>query len=144
LEFFQSIEKQNFECDILLVTFIEGDEFIFQIEKSGHIQECDNFGIIGDGTYVAEAFLYLRACESSDSVGLALYEVIEAMTMAAQCVSTVSKIQTFNVVYPPGFRAGNRRLSFDTLTTKGEKFFQSIFNDRFGWRKIKDFPETSR
>jgi 20S proteasome alpha/beta subunit len=139
---YQKVEKQDFECEVLIVAFIEGDQFIFQIERSGHVEECENFGIVGEGTYMAEAFLYLRGHSSDCSVGLALFDVWEAMKMSATVVDSVSGECTIDILYPPGERGTHVEAEF--LTPAGHKFMLDTWKERFGIRRVKSFPRLPK
>lgn len=139
---FQAVERKDLECEVIIVAFVDGNQYIFQVERSGHVEECDNFALIGDGTYVAEAMLYLRKHESTDSVGLALYHVWEAMRVASRRVGTVSKTHSIDVLYPPKERGTH--VTADELTGTGFRFMEEQFTEKFGIRKVKKFPELPK
>jgi len=63
---FRAIEAKDLECEVIIVAFVDKAPYIFQVERSGHVEERDNFALVGEGTYVAEAMLYFRKHESSD------------------------------------------------------------------------------
>ena len=140
---FQHIEKQDFECDVIIVAFIGDLEFIFQIEKSGHIEECDNFAIVGEGAYVAQAFMYLRKHDSEDRVDLTLYHVYEAMEMASRCVGSVGKEHSIDVLYPPNEDKREPGVTGDELTSSGFGFMRRRFKD-YGIRTISRFPRLPK
>jgi hypothetical protein len=136
---YQKIERQGFEADVLMLVFVDDLQYIFVVEKSGHFLECDNFGIVGDGTYVAEALMYLRKHESTQSLSETVYHIYEAMFMAARCVGDVGGTHTINVLYPPGER--KKTVSIDELSKDGFKFMREKFVNRFGIRRIGYFPK---
>jgi 20S proteasome alpha/beta subunit len=136
---FRAIEQKNLECEVIIVAFVGKEPYIFQVEQSGHVEERDNFALIGEGTYVAEAALYFRKHESSDSAAVAFYNVWEALYMAARRVGTVSKTHSIDILIPPGERSTHVDVYY--LTNSGFKFMKNLFQDQFGVRKIKKFPD---
>jgi 20S proteasome alpha/beta subunit len=136
---FSAIEAKNLECEVIIVAFANKTPYIFQVERSGHVEERDNFALIGDGTYVAEAALYFRKHESRDSVAVALYNVWEALFMTARRVGSVSKTHSIDLLVPPG-ECGTHTAVY-TLTNRGFRFMKKLFRDQFGVRKIKEFPD---
>lgn len=136
---FRGIEAKDLECEVIIIAFVDKIPFIFQVERSGHVEERDNFALIGEGTYVAEAMLYFRKHESSDPAAMALYNVWEALYMAARRVGTVSKTHSIDMLIPPGERGTHSTVY--TLTNAGFKFMKKLFRDQFGVRKIVKFPD---
>lgn len=136
---FQAIEAKDLECEVIIVAFVDKIPFIFQVERSGHVEERDNFALVGEGTYVAEAMLYFRKHESSDPAAMALYNVWEALYMAARRVGTVSKTHSIDMLIPPGERSTHSTVY--TLTDAGFKFMKKLFRDQFGLRRISKFPD---
>jgi hypothetical protein len=80
---FQAVEKRDMECDVIIIAFVQGATYIFQVNKDGHVEECENFATIGDGGYVAEAIMYFRKHSNQDSLRETLYHVYESMHVAA-------------------------------------------------------------
>lgn len=138
---FKGIESKDLECEVIIVAFVDDNQYIFQVERSGHVEECENFALVGEGTYVAEAILYLRKHDSRDSVEQALYHVWEALHLAARRVPTVSKTYSIDVLYPPKRRGTH--VTADELTDTGFKFMKEQFG-RFGIKRIKSFPELPK
>jgi 20S proteasome alpha/beta subunit len=136
---FRAIEAKDLECEVIIIAFVNREPYIFQIERSGHVEERDNFALVGEGTYVAEAMLYFRKHESSDPAAMALYNVWEALYMAARRVGTVSKTHSIDMLIPPGERSTHSTVY--TLTNMGFKFMKKLFRDQFGVRKITKFPD---
>jgi len=135
---FRAIEAKNLECEVIIVAFVDKEPYIFIVEESGHVEERDNFALVGEGTYVAEAMLYFRKHESSDPLPVAIYNVWEALYMAARRVATVSKTHSIDILIPPGERSTHSTVY--ALTNKGFKFMKELFQDQFGVRRIKKFP----
>ncbi len=135
------IAKQSLECAIIVIAFLEKIPYIFQVERDGDMQECDNFATVGDGAGIAEGTLYLRKQESSDSLDLTSYHVYEAMHMARLCVSSVGKQHTINVLYPPEEKG--KHVMADFLTNKAGFEFMREQYKKFGMKKIdrKRFPK---
>jgi 20S proteasome alpha/beta subunit len=141
---FRAIEAKDLECEVIVVAFVDKDPYIFQVERSGHVEERDNFALIGEGTYVAEAMLYFRKHQSSDPVAIAVYHVWEALFMASKRVGTVSKTHSIDILVPPGERSTH--VSVYDLTNAGFKFMKRQFDENFGIRKITRFanlPENA-
>jgi 20S proteasome alpha/beta subunit len=136
---FRAIEANDLECEVIIVAFVDKIPFIFQVERSGHVEERDNFALVGEGTYVAEAMLYFRKHESSDPAAIAIYNVWEALYMASRRVGTVSKTHSIDILVPPGER-GVHSTAY-TLTNSGFKFMKKQFTDKFGVRRITKFPD---
>lgn len=136
---FRAIEAKDLECEVIIVAFVDKFPYIFVVERSGHVEERDNFALIGEGTYVAEAMLYFRKHESSDSLAVALYNVWEALYMAARRVGTVSKTHSIDILVPPGERGTHSTVY--TLTNTGFKVMKKLFRDQFGVRRITKFPD---
>ena len=136
---YRKIERVDFECDVIVIAFVDGNQYIFQIERSGHFEECDSFAVVGEGAYVAQAALYLREHDSDDSLDKTLYDVFEAMRLASRCVGSVSKkMHTIIVLYPPKKRGDG--VTADFLTSKGFKFLRTLYKEKFGMRSINKFP----
>jgi 20S proteasome alpha/beta subunit len=135
---FRAIEAKDLECEVIIVAFVDKAPYIFQVERSGHVEERDNFALVGEGTYVAEAMLYFRKHESSDPLAMAIYNVWEALYMAARRVRTVSKTHSIDILIPPGERSTHSTAY--TLTNSGFKFMKKLFQDQFGVRRITKFP----
>ncbi len=136
---FQAIEQKNLECEVIIVAFVDKFPYIFIVESSGHVEERDNFALIGEGTYVAEAALYFRKHESSHPLAVALYSVWEALYMASRRVGTVSKTHSIDILIPPGESGAHSTVY--TLTNSGFKFMKKLFKDQFGVRRITRFPD---
>ena len=136
---FRAIEQKDLECEVIVVAFVDKAPYIFQVERSGHVEERDNFALIGEGTYVAEAILYFRKHESTDSSAVALYNVWEALYMASRRVGTVSKTHSIDILIPPGERSTH--VDVYALTNSGFKFMKRLFHDEFGIRRIVKFPD---
>ena len=136
---FQAIESKDLECEVIIVAFVGKEPYIFIVERNGHVEERDNFALIGEGTYVAEAALYFRKHESSDSLAVAIYNVWEALYMASRRVGTVSKTHSIDILIPPG-ESGTHSTVY-TLTNSGFKFMKKLFRDQFGVRRITKFPD---
>jgi 20S proteasome alpha/beta subunit len=136
---FRAIEEKNLECEVIIVAFVDKFPYIFIVERSGHVEERDNFALVGEGTYVAEAMLYFRKHESSDPAAVAIYNVWEALYMAARRVGTVSKTHSIDILIPPGERGTHSTVY--TLTNTGFKFMKKLFQDQFGVRRITKFPD---
>jgi 20S proteasome alpha/beta subunit len=136
---FRAIEAKNLECEVIIVAFVDKEPYIFQVEQSGHVEERDNFALVGEGTYVAEAALYFRKHESTDQLSVALYNVWEALYMASRRVGTVSKTHSIDILLPPG-ECGTHAAVY-TLTNTGFKFMKKLFREQFGVRKIRKFPD---
>jgi hypothetical protein len=139
---FRGVESKDLECEVIIVAFVDGNQYIFQVERSGHVEECENFALVGEGTYVAEAMLYLRKHDSRDSVEQALYHVWEALHLASRRVPTVSKTYSIDVLYPPKRRRG-AHVTADELTDAGFNFMKEQFA-KCGIRRIKSFPELPK
>lgn len=137
---FQAIERKDLECEVIIVAFVDKEPYIFIVERSGHVEERDNFALIGEGTYVAEAALYFRKHESSDPLSVTLYNVWEALYMASRRVGTVSKTHSIDILIPPG-ESGTHSTVY-TLTNSGFKFMKKLFKDQFGVRRITKFPDV--
>lgn len=135
---FRAIEAKDLECEVIIVAFVDKFPYIFVVERSGHVEERDNFALVGEGTYVAEAMLYFRKHESSDPVSVALYNVWEALHMASKRVRTVSRTHSIDILVPPG-ELGTHSTVF-TLTNSGFKFMKKLFQDKFGAKRITEFP----
>jgi hypothetical protein len=135
---FRAIEAKNLECEVIIVAFVDKEPYIFIVEESGHVEERDNFALVGEGTYVAEAMLYFRKHESSDPLAMAIYNVWEALYMAARRVRTVSKTHSIDILIPPGEHSAHSTVY--TLTNAGFKFMKKLFQDQFGVRRITKFP----
>jgi 20S proteasome alpha/beta subunit len=136
---FREIESKDLECEVIIVAFVDKDPYIFQVERSGHVEERDNFALIGEGTYVAEAMLYFRKHQSADPTAIAIYNVWEALFMASKRVGSVSKTHSIDVLVPPGER-GTHVAVYD-LSNAGFKFMKKQFEEKFGIRKITRFPD---
>jgi len=136
---FRAIEQKDLECEVIIVAFIGNDQYIFQVERSGHVEERDNFALIGEGTYVAEAMLYFRKHESSDPAALAVYHVWEALHIASRRVGTVSKTHSIDILVPPKERSTH--VAVYELTKAGFTFMKKQFYQKFGIRKIGEFPD---
>jgi 20S proteasome alpha/beta subunit len=136
---FSAIEAKDLECEVIIVAFVNKEPYIFIVERSGHVEERDNFALVGEGTYVAEAMLYFRKHESTDPTAVALYNVWEALYMAAKRVGTVSKTHSIDILIPPG--EGGTHSTVYTLTNTGFKFMKKLFRDQFGVRRITKFPD---
>lgn len=136
---FQAIERKDLECEVIIIAFVEKQPYIFIVERNGHVEERDNFALIGEGTYVAEAALYFRKHESSDPLAVALYNVWEALYMASRRVGTVSKTHSIDILIPPGEQGAHSTVYY--LTNTGFKIMKDLFRDRFGVRRIKTFPD---
>lgn len=136
---FKAIEGKDLECEVIIVAFVNKDPYIFQVERSGHVEERDNFALIGDGTYVAEAMLYYRKHESNDPLSVALYHVWEALHISSRRVGTVSRTHSIDILIPP--KEKGTHVAVYELTDAGFKFMKKQFNDRFGIRRIKHFPD---
>lgn len=136
---FQAIESKDLECEVIIVAFVGKEPYIFIVERNGHVEERDNFALIGEGTYVAEAALYFRKHESSDPLAVAIYNVWEALYMASRRVGTVSKTHSIDIIIPPG-ESGTHSTVY-TLTNSGFKFMKKLFKDQFGVRRITKFPD---
>lgn len=136
---FQAIEEKNLDCEVIIVAFVEKQPYIFIVERNGHVEERDNFALIGEGTYVAEAALYFRKHESSDPLAVALYNVWEALYMASRRVGTVSKTHSIDILVPPGEQSTHSTVYY--LTNTGFKIMKELFRDQFGVRRIKKFPD---
>lgn len=139
---FKELNGCDLGCEVILVTFVDNTPFIFEIKKTGQWDDCDNFAIVGEGTWVAEAFLYLRKHESDHSVAETAYVVWEALSLAHRVVGSVGEDHTVNVIYPPGERTPH--MSLDDLTDKGFAFMHEKFKDRFGIRNISRFPKLPK
>jgi 20S proteasome alpha/beta subunit len=136
---FQAIERKDLECEVIIVAFVDKFPYIFIVERSGHVEERDNFALVGEGTYMAEAMLYFRKHESSDPLAMAIYNVWEALYMASRRVGTVSKTHSIDILIPPGERSTHSTVY--TLTNSGFKFMKTLFRDHFGVRRITKFPD---
>lgn len=139
---FRAIEGKDLECEVIIIAFIDKLQYIFQVDRSGHVEERDNFALIGEGTYVAEAMLYFRKHQSSDAAALAFYHVWEALYIASKRVGTVSKTHSIDILIPPGERSAH--VAVFELTDAGFKFMKKQFEDRFGIRKIGKFPDMPK
>lgn len=136
---FRAVEQKDLECEIIVIAFVDQRSYIFQVERSGHIEERDNFALIGDGTYVAEAMLYFRKHEATDPLAMALYHVWEALHISSRRVGTVSKTHSIDILVPPG-EHGAHVAAFE-LTDRGFKFMKKLFQNQFGVRRITKFPD---
>jgi len=136
---FRAIDGKDLECEVIVVAFVDKDPYIFQVERSGHVEERDNFALIGEGTYVAEAMLYFRKHQSSDPAAAAVYHVWEALYMASRRVGTVSKTHSIDILVPPGERGTH--VAVYEITNAGFKFMKKQFRDKFGIRTITKFPD---
>jgi 20S proteasome alpha/beta subunit len=139
---FREVEKKDLECEVIIIAFVDREPYIFQVERGGHIEERDNFALIGEGTYVAEAMLYFRKHESTDSPALAFYHVWEALYIASKRVGTVSKTHSIDILLPPGERGSH--VAIYALKGKGFRFMRKQFKDKFGMRKILKFPDLPK
>jgi 20S proteasome alpha/beta subunit len=139
---FRAVEQKDLECEVIVVAFVDKTPYIFQVERSGHVEERDNFALIGDGTYVAEAMLYFRKHQSSDSAAVAMYHVWEALYIASKRVGTVSKTHTINILVPPKERSPH--VAVYELTDVGFDFMKKKFDEDFGIRKITKFPNLPK
>jgi hypothetical protein len=139
---FKDISYSDLGCEIILFTFLDKTPFVFEIKKNGQWDDCDNFALVGEGAYVAEAFMYLRKHESDFSVEETVYEVWESLVMAHRVVKSVGEDHTINVIYPPGERT--EHMSVDDLTESGFGFMQEKFRKRFGIRSISRFPKLPK
>jgi hypothetical protein len=138
---FRLLDYPDLNCEAIVMMFVDDTTYIFELKKNGQWDDCDNFALIGEGAYVAEAFLYLRKHESDCSLGEALYHVFESLKMAADCVGTVGQDHTISVLYPPKDSAGGEYVAVDELTEKGFKFMEDKFKERFGIRQVMRFPK---
>ena len=136
---FRAVEQKDLECEVIIVAFVEKDPYIFQVERSGHVEERDNFALIGEGTYVAEAMLYYRKHESTDPLSIALYHVWEALYISSRRVGTVSRTHSIDILIPP--KENGAHVDVHELTEAGFEFMKKQFSDKFGIRRIKRFPD---
>jgi hypothetical protein len=135
---YRKIEQVDFECDVIVIPFVDDEWWMFQVERTGNFQECDSFAVVGEGAYVAQANLFLRGHDDDDSLEKTLYHVYEAMDWAARCVGSVSKNKhTINVLYPPGRL--EPKVTADYLTESGFDFFRDLQKD-FGIRSVRRIP----
>ena len=135
---FRRVERTEIGCSLIVVAYVDGAFYIFRVDPDGDVDECDNFAAIGEGIGIADGWLYFRASNSDDDATLQIYQVWEAMTIASQCVSTVGKNLTVNLIYPPGVKG--KHVCGDVVTSTGEKFLRGLYRDRFGPRKIAYVP----
>jgi 20S proteasome alpha/beta subunit len=137
---YRRIEKVDFECDVVVVAFTDDNQYMFQIDRNGHFEQCESFAVVGEGAYVAQAALYLRKHDPEDSLKVTLYHVFEAMHLVSKCVGSVSRYEhTINVLYPPKERG--EHVTADYLTGKGFKRLRASYKEDFGMRAIKNFPD---
>ncbi len=139
---FRAIEQKDLDCEVIVVAFVEKEPYIFQVEQSGHVDERDNFALVGEGTYVAEAMLYFRKHESTDNAAVAIYHVWEALHIASKRVGAVSKTHSINILIPPSERGTH--VAVYELTDAGFKFMKKQFDGKFGIRKIEQFPDVPK
>lgn len=95
---FGEIARLDFGCELILVTFVEGNAYIYKVTHL--VEPCDNFAAIGSGCLIAEGALYQRKHESSAPLGPTVYRVFEAMKLGS-VAPTVGTEHTINVLYPP-------------------------------------------
>lgn len=131
------IEKLEFDCELLLCFFLEGDSYILQVESDGSINVCESFGAIGSGSYIAESALFQREHEPDSTLGAGLYHVFEAMKLGT-IAPGVGPDHTIDVLYPQGER--DLEVSGYWLNDNGKKFMEREFKRR-GPEKFSNFKK---
>lgn len=127
-ETFGEIAKIELECSMIMMFFLEKETYIFQIERDGSVESCDNFAAIGTGSPIAQGVLYQRMHEARDPLGPSIYHVFEAMKLGS-IASDVGEEHTFNVLYPQGERG--KDVTADWLPEKATRFLERQFR-KFG------------
>lgn len=139
---FRRAEKVDLACSVIVVAHVDDAFYIFRVDDDGDVDECDNFAAIGEGIGIADGMLYLRSSNSEDEVSTQVYQVWEAMKMAAECISTVGKDITINVIYPPGEKG--KHVAGDILTDEGEDHLAKLFKEKYGIRGFRRVPKLPK
>ena|SRR6266481_2689188 len=119
------IKNHNSGAELIVVGYLSGSPRIFKV-SGDLVWSCDDFAVIGSGTYIAESTLSIRGQSSFTNLETTIYSVYEAKRMAEN-VLTVGK-KTILFILRPGS-------GMTSLTDTGFKALNELMN-QFAMKQV--------
>jgi hypothetical protein len=128
------------ETDLIIAGFVDKSVEIYQTDAKGNAWPVEDFAVIGEGAYLAEATLMRRAQSSMRTLDETLYNVFEAKKYA-ESVGSVGPATSLMVLHTDGECRGvnsNVRVQLKSLFSeygpkalpKGFKLGEPFFVDK--------------
>jgi hypothetical protein len=93
------IRKLHLDCSLIIAGFVNGDQFMFQVDPDTEVWRDDNFLAIGTGATLATSILCYRRQHEDRSLAETLYNVYEATRFAYKAKAPgVGRIHAFSVL----------------------------------------------
>ena len=116
-EAMRHIKSIDLNAELIIAGFIEKSVEIYQCESNGEAYPVEDFAVIGEGSYLAQATLMRRSQSYVRSLDETLYNVYEAKRYA-ESVGSVGTATSLTVLHPDGRAAivnSNTRVNLRTL-----------------------------
>jgi hypothetical protein len=78
LETYTQIGQLDSEAELIITGFVEGEPYIFVVERDCTVTQRENFACVGTGAYIAEPALYQRRQNRSATLARTIYHTYEA------------------------------------------------------------------
>ena len=132
--FFHDLEELDFECELIIFGFINGEAEIFYIDSKGEVEIEDTFAAIGSGGPIAEGNLFFRQQLSGHKVSRTLYTVYESARLAYEAKAPgVGPMNSFYVFSPPD--DDKEPFKWSRLSEKGLSILEDYWK-QFGPRDL--------
>jgi hypothetical protein len=133
LETYTQIGQIDSEAELIVTGFVEGEPYIFVVERDCTVTQRENFACVGTGAYIAEPALYQRRQNRSATLARTLYHAYEAKKLG-EIAEGVGEMTVMFAIAPPK----NIEIRYLALARDQMKFLEEKYNE-FGLKSTLDF-----
>jgi 20S proteasome alpha/beta subunit len=136
-EIVADIQRLDMGCQLLLCSFIGGQQRIYKVSDDCSVEVDEHFAAIGTGSDIAESVLYQRDHEGDLPLSHALYDVYEAARLGSKAPG-VGRQHAISVLVPPRPGYGGE-ITSHRVSEKGYKFLDRAFK-KLGPKEFARIP----